>query len=324
MFPRSLVAVRAQRAQATMSDCRLCAFHCGVDRRTGPAGACRSDASPRVFHEGIEWAGEESLIPTYVVSLSGCNMTCSFCLTGTESQDGAAGQPLDADAVAGRIEETRSGLKSVTILGGEPTIHLGGALQIAARVPRNLQLVWKTNAYASARGWKYVDGIPDVVLADAKFGNDACAQRLAGIPRYTAVLRKNLRWAGRRNRLIVRHLLMPGHEACCFEPTARWLARELPSAEFSLMTGFLPVFRTDRHPELLRTIRPGDAARARSFAASLGLRMAPWRMAPPARKRPAPPDEIWIDRCGRICVDSASGALVSVLQGLSDNLKMDG
>ena len=225
-------------------------------------------------------------------------MTCSFCLTGTQSQDGSAGLPLDADSIARRILQARAVLRSVTILGGEPTIHLGGALRIAARVPRGLDLVWKTNAYASARGWKYVDGIPEVVLADAKFGNDACAQRIAGIPRYTKVLHRNLRWAARRSRLIVRHLLMPGHETCCFEPTARWLARELPSAEFSLMTGFLPVFRTSQHPELHRTVRPDESSRARLFAASLGLPVLEDDTPCPriARHRPT---RIWIDRRGR-------------------------
>ena len=64
----------------------------------------------------------------------------------------------------------------------------------------------------------------DVWLADFKFGNDACALRLAKVPDYTSSVRENLLWADRHSELIVRHLLMPGHIECCWRPVAEWLA----------------------------------------------------------------------------------------------------
>jgi putative pyruvate formate lyase activating enzyme len=269
----------------------------------------------RIFHEGVEWAGEESLIPTYVLSLSGCNLSCSFCLTGASSQNGRAGTPLDPDALALRIAGSAAGIRSVTLLGGEPSIHLDGALEIAARVPRDLQFVWKTNAYASPEGLALLEGIPEVVLADFKFGNDECASRLAGVPDYLRVVRENLRWAARTSRLIVRHLLMPGHVECCFGPVAGWLARELPDVPLSLMTGFLPVFRAAKDPLLGRTNRSAECLRAQEIVRSTGLRTAPWSLAPGSGSSPAS-DEVWIDREGRICVDSASPELVAALNRL--------
>src|SRR6185503_10723742 len=152
-LPRPVAADRALAARACLSQCRFCAFRCGVDRTRGPAGICRSDATSRVFHEGIEWTGESS-------------------------QNGRAGSPLDPDALADRIRARASSIRSVTLLGGEPAIHLDGALVIAARIPRNLPFVWKTNATASPDGLALLEGVPDVVLADYKFGNDDCAERL--------------------------------------------------------------------------------------------------------------------------------------------------
>src|SRR5947207_2724343 len=103
---RSAVQERAAAARVALLDCRLCAFRCGVNRTRGPAGACRSDAVTRIFHEGIEWAGEADLVPTYLVSLSGCNMACSFCLTGGPSQDARSGSPLDAEALGRRLADS--------------------------------------------------------------------------------------------------------------------------------------------------------------------------------------------------------------------------
>ncbi len=305
---------RREPALAALADCRLCAFDCGVDRTAGPAGRCHADAVPRLFHEGIEWAGEEGLVPTYVASLSGCNMTCSFCLTGSSSQDGRAGWPLDPDAFAARLEAAAPRLRSVTILGGEPTIHLAGALELAARVPRHLDLVWKTNAYASPAGLRLLEGVPDVVLADYKFGRDDCARRLAGVPNYSEVVRANLRWAARHSRLIVRHLLMPGHVDCCLAPVARWMADELPEAPLVLMTGYLPRHLAAGDPGLGRSTRADERERARGLVR--GLRTVPWVLAPGPSPLEAPPDEISIDPSGRLCIDSGSAELVSALRRL--------
>ncbi|HVE39750.1 MAG TPA: radical SAM protein [Planctomycetota bacterium] len=316
---RPAAALQARAARESLSRCLLCAFRCGVDRTGGPAGLCRTDARSRVFHEGIEWAGEEVLVPTFVVSLSGCNMSCSFCLTGESSQNGRAGTMLDASALGLRIRASAGSLRSVTILGGEPSIHLDGALEIAARIPRNLPLVWKTNAYASPEGLSLLEGIPDVVLADYKFGNDACAARLANVPRYTEIVRENLHWAARTSRLLVRHLAMPGHLECCLAPVAEWLARRLPGTPLSLMTGFLPTFRAAGDSELGRTNREAERRRAAEIVRACGVPLAPWVLAPvPAASAGPVADDLWIDRQGRICVDSASAELVGVLKRLGD------
>ena len=48
---------------------------------------------------------------------------------------------------------------------------------------------------ARRRRANLLDGMFDVWLADYKFGNDACAQRLAKVPDYVRVVRENLLWA---------------------------------------------------------------------------------------------------------------------------------
>ena len=310
-------------AREALAECRLCTFECGVDRRSGPAGICRADAVSRVFHEGIEWAGESALVPTYVVSLSGCNMACSFCLTGESSQDARAGSALDADALAARIGERVGEIRSVTLLGGEPSIHLDGALEIAARVPRGLKFVWKTNAISSPQALDLLEGVPDVVLADYKFGNDRCAETLARIPKYTETVRRNLRWAARTSTLIVRHLLMPGHVECCFAPVADWMAEELPQVPLSLMTGFLPVFRASDDPTLGRTNRADERRRAAGIVRERKIRLMPWKIDPRPPVRSSSPDEIWIDRDGTVLADSASGALAAALARLQLEFALD-
>ena len=282
-------AGRADRARARVDQalrafehCDLCAHRCGVDRMAGGRGPCGAGSSARVFLAQTEMVDERSLCPVFAVSFSGCDLRCDFCITGRSSWDPAAGsvvsgpgvggEPLDKLASAAR-QALRSGARSIMILGGEPTLHLPTALDFVARLPDDAQLVWKTNAHGTESARELLEGLFDVWVADYKFGQDSCAERLARVPRYTEVVRENLRWASRHTRLIVRHLLMPGHLDCCWVPVARWLADELPGVEISLRDGFWPGWFSSRHPELTIPGSARDHAKARRIGVDLGLNL---------------------------------------------------
>lgn len=273
---------RVARALRTLEHCDLCAHRCGVDRIAGARGPCGAGSSARVFLAQTEMVDERSLCPVFAVSFSGCDLRCDFCITGRSSWDTAAGsvvsgpgvgsEPLDELASSAR-RALQSGAHSIMILGGEPTLHLPTVLDFVARLPDDAQLIWKTNAHGTESARQLLEGLFDVWVADYKFGQDSCAERLARVPRYTDVVRENLRWASRNSRLIVRHLLMPGHLDCCWIPVARWLAEELPGIEVSLRDGFWPGWFSSRHPELTVPGSARDHAKARSIAADLGLNL---------------------------------------------------
>ncbi len=52
--------------------------------------------------------------------------------------------------------------------------------------------------------------------------------------------------------MIVRHLLMPGHMACCFRPVVDWLSANLPGARLQLYTGYVPCYRSGDDPTIAR------------------------------------------------------------------------
>src|SRR5206468_5253810 len=136
---------------------------------------------------------------------------------GASSWNPRAGQPLPAQILAEQAKAALAdGARTIMLLGGEPTIHLHAALQIVSELPDSAKLVWKTNAHGSAQARELLDGMFDVWLADYKFGNDACAQRLAGVDDYNRIVQENLFWANDHSELIIRHLLMPGHVECCW------------------------------------------------------------------------------------------------------------
>jgi len=113
--------------------------------------------------------------------------------------------------------------------------------------------------------------VVDVYVADFKFGNDACARRLAKVDRYVGTVTRNLKIAAAQGDLIVRHLLLPGHFECCYRSIVAHLASELPNVKFSIRTGYLPRWQASRYEELARTIERDEAANAFELAHEYGL-----------------------------------------------------
>src|SRR5208282_48929 len=262
-----LARERARIARAMLADCRFCAHDCGVNRLAGENGLCHAGAEARFFMAQTEVSDELELIPTFAVALSGCDLRCDFCITGASSWNPRAGAGFDARAMAVKAEAAlQHGARTIMVLGGEPTIHLPAALEIVAALPDDAKLVWKTNAHGSAQAHELLDGMFDVWLADFKFGNDACAQRLAKTPDYLRVVKDNLLWADDHSELIVRHLLMPGHVECCWQPVAEWLAANLPGVKVNLRSGFWPAWLAARHPELRGTVSAPECEQAWEIA----------------------------------------------------------
>lgn len=258
---------RALVARDMLADCHLCAHHCGVNRLTGEQGLCHAGWETRFFSAQVEVSDELELIPTFAVALSGCDLRCDFCITGGPSWNPRAGDGFDARTMAARaIHALDEGARTVMLLGGEPTIHLPTALEFVAVLPDTAKLIWKTNAHGSAQARELLDGMFDVWLADFKFGNDDCAQRLAKVSNYVGIVHENLLWANEHSELIVRHLLMPGHVDCCWRPVAEWLAAELPRVKVNLRSGFWPAWHAFQHDELRESVSHSEHDRALAIA----------------------------------------------------------
>lgn len=267
---------RTRVAREMLADCRFCAHNCGVNRLAGETGLCHAGAESKFFSAQVEVSDELELIPTFAVALSGCDLRCDFCITGAESWNVRAGLGFDAAAMAVRAAAAvRDGARTIMVLGGEPTIHLPSVLEFVSQLPDSARLVWKTNAHGSAVARELLEGMFDIWLADFKFGNDDCAQRLAKVPDYTRIVRENLLWANEHAELIVRHLLMPGHLDCCWKPVAEWLTENLPGIKVNLRSGFWPAWRAARHAELRGTVLTGETERAWIIASEYGLNLIP-------------------------------------------------
>lgn len=273
------LARRAADAREALRACDLCARQCRVDRTAGAAGYCGVGDGSRWFREILVYGIELELIPAHAVYLTGCNLRCAFCLVEPWIAAPAAGEPWDAATMARRVRQRqREGAKTLLLLGGEPTVNLPGILELLAALagrdrPVRPTLAWDSNMLFSARSRTLLEGVVDVYAGDLKFGNDACARAVAGVEGYLGLMEENLRFAERTARLIVRHLMLPGHLECCTLPALAWLATRLRQPRLSLFWGYQPPRDVKNLPELAGTVTPREFRRARAAAEALGIEL---------------------------------------------------
>ncbi len=237
------LAMRIQRARAMLTECRMCEWRCGVDRTRGETAPCRLDAETYVFNQYVSLTEEPEVRPALRVYFGGCNFRCRFCDTAPECFEPSRGRRVEPTSYAAELAAAvDSGVKNISVLGGEPTLHLHTLLELVAASPTQLPLAINTNLYMTPEVLDLLNDVVTIYLADFKFGNDECARRLAGVPHYVEVVRRNLLQIAGRTPFIVRHLLMPGHLECCFRPVADWLSETTPGVRFQLYTGYVPCY----------------------------------------------------------------------------------
>ncbi len=272
--PLELSAAVVQ-ARHHLEDCALCPFLCGEVRSTGQ-GVCRVSSVSYIAREMLHLGEETPLRPAHAIFFSGCTATCRFCVAASFAFRPTYGIPVTPERLAHRIRLRQAqGARSICFIGGDPVPHIPFILETLAVLgpERRVPVVFNSNFYMTPQALELLVPAVDVYLPDLKFGPgsgpEGCGQRLGGMPDYWEVVTGHIEEVWRRGaRVIVRHLLMPGHWSCCTEPVLHWLA-EHPGLEVSLLDQYVPSPRA--RGRLARFLSPEEGAQARALAHRLGL-----------------------------------------------------
>lgn len=266
---------RIALVERNLSACTLCPWLCAVDRNRGEQGYCRLGSEARVFHHYLSFSEELEISPTYEVLVSGCSHRCRFCSVLNHVEDPGKGEAASVAALSEGIAlAARKGLKTVSFVGGEPTVNLLGILRLIEALDPPYPIVWNSNMFMTPFVHDVLEGVVDVFVGDVHWGNDVCAREVGRVAPYFAPVTESLERASGYADLVVRHLLLPGHEACCFKPIAAWMRERLPKARFHVMGNFWPNGREAEGP-FASPLTAAEARRALSFARGLGLALVP-------------------------------------------------
>jgi len=274
---------RAGRLLALAASCRLCPWHCGVNRLKGEKGRCKAGSSVRIA-KALAHFGEEPVITgtsgSGAIFFAHCNLDCCFCQNWQISHEGL-GTDMTVEQLAGLMcGLQQQGCHNINLVSaGHFMPWIVQALALAAARGLNLPVVYNSNGYEDVAMLELLEGIVDIYLPDAKYGDDGCAEKYSAARTYHminfAALGEMFRQAGyleldeagiASKGLIVRHLVLPGGLAgteTILKKLKHHFGRFL---SISFMGQYRPCYRAGSFPELqLQTPQQEYAAAVAAF-----------------------------------------------------------
>ncbi|MCW4013860.1 MAG: radical SAM protein [Candidatus Bathyarchaeota archaeon] len=260
-------------AHRLMQSCIFCERRCGADRLHGDKGYCRAGRNFSMFSAFPHMGEEPELVPSGTIFTGGCSIRCLHCQNWDISQWHSNGDSLTPEMMAHQVTElTEKGCRNINMVGGDPTPYVWHWLETFNHVKKPIATVWNSNSWYSQETAKLLAGFIDLYLLDFKYGNNQCAEEISDAPGYWEVATRNHLMAKEYGELIIRVLVLPGHNECCTRPILQWIHDNLgPETRVNLMFQYHPEWRASKHPQLNRRLSLTEKLDAKKIAEEVGL-----------------------------------------------------
>jgi putative pyruvate formate lyase activating enzyme len=279
----------AQVAFKLLESCVICPRKCRINRLKDQKGFCKTGLKARIYsfmaHHGEEppVSGENG---SGTIFFAGCNMACIYCQNYEFSQESCPAREVDSRELASiMLELQNSRCHNINLV--TPTHILPQilkALLIAIPEGLNIPLVYNTSGYELPEMIKMLDNIVDIYLPDMRYANKEAAIKYSSAPDYPEYNQGSLKEMQRQagvaqidesgiinKGLIIRHLVLP-QDISGTKKTMEFIAQELsPETYISLMSQYMPCYKSDKFPELSRRISKEEYKQAKKIMADLGL-----------------------------------------------------
>jgi len=262
---------RIDALEELLTHCSLCPWECNVNRMKGEKGVCQAGYDLKVA-KGLPHFGEEPALTgnsgSGTIFFTHCNLSCQFCQNYQISQQ-HLGNPMDSGQLANvMISLQGKGCHNINFVS--PTHFLPMIIRaLKEAVPKGLTLplVYNSNGYERVETLKLLDGIIDIYLPDAKYGDDGCAQELSKAKHYTqynvSALKEMYRQVGHlkinekgiaERGLIIRHLVLP-HNLAGTEKVLKSIKEHIgTNVHISLMGQYFPTYRAHQYGKINRKL----------------------------------------------------------------------
>ncbi|MBC7195447.1 MAG: radical SAM protein, partial [Caldisericia bacterium] len=243
-----------------LSHCDICPRECKVNRILGKKGFCGSDYKLKISSFHLHF-GEERPISgsngSGTIFFTNCSLKCSYCQNYTISQL-EEGDEVEIEDLAKMMlilqERGAHNINFVTPTHYLPHILL--ALSIAIGNCFKIPIVYNTSGYEKVEILKYLDGIVDIYLPDAKYMDKFIAKKYSQAENYPEINEKALKEMVRQvpeikiNKMgiiergvIVRHLILPNNVENSKKVLKMLYENFQNKILVSLMTQYYPCFK---------------------------------------------------------------------------------
>lgn len=279
---------RIEKGFDLLTHCKLCPHECGVNRIKNEHGFCRSGKNPAVSSFGPHFGEEPPLVGNHgsgTIFFTNCNLKCCFCQNYDISHLGH-GREISEDELSDIMLSLQDqGCHNINLVTPTHFVpQILAALNAAGERGLDIPIVYNCGGYESVETLRILDGIIDIYMPDAKYGNPEKAQKYSGVKDYPEKIRLALKEMFRQvgnfktdshgiavQGLIVRHLVMP-NKAAGTEKNLSFIAKEISTDTYvNIMDQYHPEFKASCYPEINRRISRKEFEQVVQLARKLGL-----------------------------------------------------
>ena len=279
---------RVRQAYERLSRCDLCPWECGVDRRSGKLGVCKTGERARISSFGPHM-GEEKPLSGWrgsgTVFFARCSLRCQYCQNYEISQ-ADSGDLIEPERLAELLLELQGiGCHNINFVTPSHIIpQILAAVLVAAHAGLRLPLVYNTGGYDSLSALALLDGVFDIYMPDMKYSNPQLGLHYSKVRNYPAVNQAAVQEMHRQvgdlelderglatHGLLVRHLVLPNHTAGTAD-IIQFLANQVSTEVYlNLMDQYHPAYNARLFPKLNRRITYREYEEAVEIAHQAGL-----------------------------------------------------
>jgi len=253
-----------------LKSCSLCGWECGIDRYVKKSH-CRSGVSLEISSYGAHF-GEEKIISgkmgSGTIFFTNCSLSCVYCQNYNISQL-KNGYKISIEKLSEiMIKLQLNGCHNINLV--TPTHFLPQILKaifISIKNGLNIPFVYNCGGYENVETLKKLEGIIDIYMPDAKYGNNEIGKKYSGIPDYWDKCKKALIEMKKQvgdiilneervavRGLLIRHLILPDNISFS-ENVLKFIKDELgENTWISLLSQYHPEYKAHIFPEINRRI----------------------------------------------------------------------
>lgn len=270
---------RKDKAYEILKSCILCPRQCKIDRTVGQQGVCMAGVRAKVY-SFMPHHGEEPALSgdcgSGAIFFSHCHMKCVYCQNYTFSQL-QEGREVSAGRLAQMMLDLQA-MKCHNINLVSPTHYVPqilDALCIAVAKGLAIPIVYNTGGYENIDTLRLLEGIIDIYLADARYGDNAVAKKYSSVENYVeinqAAVLEMYRQVGTKG-LLIRHLVLPGGLAGT-DSVMKFIAEKVSKEVYiSLMSQYHPTYKAVDYPLINRRLSGKEYQKAVDAVINSGLK----------------------------------------------------
>ncbi|MGM0440983.1 MAG: radical SAM protein [Elusimicrobiota bacterium] len=270
-----------------LENCTVCPVECHADRLKN-RGECGAGDELKVASWNLHHGEEPPISGTRgsgTIFFSHCSLKCSFCQNYPISHFGNGTEFSYKEVINIMLKLQSKGAHNINLV--TPTHYTPHLIKILKEIKGKtlkIPVVYNCGGYEKVETLKKLEGLVDIYMPDAKFGNNKLSQKICGVRDYFKINKMALEEMYRQvgnfeidkegiavKGLLIRHLVLPGYLKNS-RKILKFLAEKFQDKFYlSLMAQYHPAYKVLNYKYLGRRLTKEEYKSSVSYSEKLEL-----------------------------------------------------